>query len=279
MPMNTAKLLLLNVLSEGGGAAPITYLFRDEFTTDEAAPIASPRTAEPGPGTLTLLQLEGSLSISGEQLVIDGTGVTGWAKLGPYVQFARAAGRAMFTTYTRTANGAGDTSTGVGWGKSAFSADALQYGLAFSGAKHYAVNGGTFRELGDFTLGVLYKVAHVLQSTGSFLFMTEGAGNWELRWVEEITTDANPYAQLVNRVPIGTSDYLRVRDLPAPFDTTQAIATLNVASPADATEYTGDADGIIDLTVAAPGTLDGSASTRCGFYSRADSDLSPAWNS
>lgn len=34
----------------GGGFSP-TFLLRDDFTTDAAAPLASPRTAEPGPGT------------------------------------------------------------------------------------------------------------------------------------------------------------------------------------------------------------------------------------
>ena len=36
----------------GGGG--LTFLLRDDFTTAEAAPLASPRTAEPGPGTWSI---------------------------------------------------------------------------------------------------------------------------------------------------------------------------------------------------------------------------------
>lgn len=39
----------------GGDGSGVTYILRDEFTTDEANPIASPRTCEPGPGTLTVV--------------------------------------------------------------------------------------------------------------------------------------------------------------------------------------------------------------------------------
>jgi hypothetical protein len=49
----------------GGGNIPLVYLFRDEFTTDDAAPITSPRTCEPGPGTLTAAFQAGDQSISG----------------------------------------------------------------------------------------------------------------------------------------------------------------------------------------------------------------------
>jgi hypothetical protein len=65
----------------GMGIGAIPYLFRDEFTTSESAPIASPRTAEPGPGTLTCVQTDGELSIVGGAIrpfgsrKFDGTGM------------------------------------------------------------------------------------------------------------------------------------------------------------------------------------------------------------
>lgn len=40
------------------------YLLRDEYTTAEGAPLASPRTCEPGPGTLVLDQTDGQFSIN-----------------------------------------------------------------------------------------------------------------------------------------------------------------------------------------------------------------------
>ena len=50
-PMNVAKKMMLLKLggAGSGGAAPaITYLFRDEFTTDESAPLTSPRPLNRG---------------------------------------------------------------------------------------------------------------------------------------------------------------------------------------------------------------------------------------
>jgi len=46
---------------------PIVYLLRDEFTTPQAAPISSPRTCEPGPGTITI---SSGVSISGGQAAV-----------------------------------------------------------------------------------------------------------------------------------------------------------------------------------------------------------------
>lgn len=48
----------------GGGTGGYTDLFRDEFYTSEAAPIADPRTLEPGPGTADLIDTGNKASIA-----------------------------------------------------------------------------------------------------------------------------------------------------------------------------------------------------------------------
>src|SRR3990172_2689119 len=53
-------------------AGRLYYDLLDNFNTAEAAPLTSPRTAEPGPGTLTIVDTENKLSISGGQLVCAG---------------------------------------------------------------------------------------------------------------------------------------------------------------------------------------------------------------
>jgi hypothetical protein len=59
----------------GGGNIPLEYLLRDKFTTDDAAPITSPRTCEPGPGTLTAVESNGAtLNITGGALEMVGSG-------------------------------------------------------------------------------------------------------------------------------------------------------------------------------------------------------------
>lgn len=46
------------------------WLLYDEFTTAESAPITSPRTCEPGPGTVTIVDTGNKFDITGEELVI-----------------------------------------------------------------------------------------------------------------------------------------------------------------------------------------------------------------
>lgn len=49
----------------------VLYILRDEFTTAEGAPLASPRTCEPGPGTLALTT-PANLSIANDTLIKNG---------------------------------------------------------------------------------------------------------------------------------------------------------------------------------------------------------------
>lgn len=53
---------------------PLRYLLRDDFNDAQAAPLTSPRTCVPGPGTLTLLDPGARLSISGGVLQENGAG-------------------------------------------------------------------------------------------------------------------------------------------------------------------------------------------------------------
>lgn len=124
-----------------------------------------------------------------------------------------------------------------------------------------------------------YQSAVILRGSGALNLVKGGAySDWTLVWATSVSAASPLYATLFNYNKAMTLDYIRVRQLPAPFDTDDGLLTLNVTSPADATEYIGDANGILEVTVTAPGSLDGSAATRCGFYYRADADLTPAWH-
>ena len=51
--------------------AGLTFLYKDEFITNEAAPMVDPRTCEPGPGVLDLTDSAATqLSISGSILQV-----------------------------------------------------------------------------------------------------------------------------------------------------------------------------------------------------------------
>ena len=59
------------VLYGGSAVVPPTFLLQDDFLTDDASPIATPRSCEPGPGTLTFEGVD-HWSILNDQLVSAG---------------------------------------------------------------------------------------------------------------------------------------------------------------------------------------------------------------
>jgi hypothetical protein len=281
--MTTARKLLLGLLDSSASAAGgITYLFRDEFTTDASAPLTSPRAADPGPGTATITDTDAILSIVSGILTPSADGFGGSdPRYG--LTLTREAGllwqmkAVSSTVYADTAN---NSALGI-WAAEPTAAqpqNSLVAGFQLPGTasgtapKMYPGDLAGLPSGFDSAYGV-YSI--VMTANTAMLFLND-----YLEFVYANTT-ASPWAGIAVRSELRRPflvEYAHARVLPAPFTTDHGIATLNVASPLDATEYTGDADGIIDLTVTAPGSLDGSATTRCGFYYRADADLSPAWH-
>jgi hypothetical protein len=64
------KLSLFAAMLVGGAVYSPTFLLRDVFTTNEFAPLVSPRTCEPGPGILTITDVDNRLSIASNILVV-----------------------------------------------------------------------------------------------------------------------------------------------------------------------------------------------------------------
>lgn len=78
---------------------PLTFLFDEQFTTDDAAPIGIPRAAEPGPGTWGTLNDAGNrMSISGGALVTASGGGTGDPNMYSSTTFTRSPGLALAFT-------------------------------------------------------------------------------------------------------------------------------------------------------------------------------------
>lgn len=82
--LRTATAVLADGIRRGTASAPkenggLAYLLYDEFITPEANPLASPRACEPGPGTLTVLDVAEKYSIADGKLVCGtaGTGING----------------------------------------------------------------------------------------------------------------------------------------------------------------------------------------------------------
>jgi hypothetical protein len=246
---------LFPVLFSAAGEA-VTYLLRDDFITDDAAPLDSPRTCEPGPGTLTAAQNDGQFSISsgGLQVPVQTTPVFG--DLGFYCNaaggaaFTRAAGLALLHTINFATLTGGD-STILGWanattlGAATFEAGALLNSTDF---RPYSANATSAAALAT---GNVYAIAYVLRSAGHFLLVKGGAfASWTLVWVNAAGASASMYPGFLNQDNTGTFDNLRVSSLAAPWATDYGIATQQLSGARDPGDtFIHEGDCIIEFTV------------------------------
>ena len=85
---------------DGGVIAPITYVLRDCFVTSQSAPIVGERACEPGPGTVTVVDVEGDkVHIDTGAFTVDVLDTPGYARAGFYFGSAPPfyAGLALFS--------------------------------------------------------------------------------------------------------------------------------------------------------------------------------------
>jgi len=252
--------------AQGGGEVPIVYLLRDEFLTDEAAPLTSPRAAEPGPGMLTLVQTDGQFSISAGKLVFPAQSTPAWGDQGILAPAqARKSGRAMIARIVL------ETTAGqfvLSWNYEAipFYGRIDGRGLSFTPSFNTIManeTGGGGVPIGTYDATSEYWIALVLRTAGIHQFIKGGAyTDWTLLWVEYTGTRDTLYPTISNYAAEGSLSLLAVRDLPAPFDADDGIASVNEATVVPGTSYTATADAIHDLEVTAPNPLSGSAALK-----------------
>lgn len=209
----------------GGG---VTYLLRDEFTTDAAAPLASPRNAEPGPGTLTITDSTNVMSIASAALTKTGTQASAWTDPRVLATITRAAGRAFISTVNTGSqmmiallnNSAGGNAN-------------VEHGLYWSSSTAInAYQSSAAAALPAVTASTTYQAIFVLRTSGAYMFVKGGTqfASWTLVWVFVSGNTATLYGSpIYNGTGTVTHDYIRVTDLGAPFST-DALATINVTS-------------------------------------------------
>lgn len=258
-------LLPIGISPLGISRRALTYLLRDEFTTAQAAPLGSPRTCEPGPGTLTLVQTDGSFGISSAKVDITGqaTPADGDLILRNTASLARLAGR-MVQGALKVSAGA-QVFAGLGWYSvtTILTTDRDNGFHLTSTAIRATTLQATPGAVGAYVVGTEYVYSVVLRGTGAFFFVKGGAyAAQTLLWVAVNSSLTPLYAALGAYDASGTLDYLRVRDLPAPFTTDEGIATVNVTTPTTGTAQTATADAITDLTYTAPNPLSNSGALR-----------------
>lgn len=210
----------------GMGRSPaIVYLLLDQFTTQTSAPLASPRTCEPGPGALTLVQVDGQFSInSSGKLVFPSQATPNYGDLGFYTSgFARVAVRTLITELTITTAGFGfplawatsQTLNFLNYANLAHAFFLLNQGLWIAG-----FGGGAATDLGiTLTIGTAYQLAISLLSTGAVYLIKGGAyASWTTVYTNNTQAQATIYPAFSNYSTVGLLDNFRLADVPTLAD-------------------------------------------------------------
>lgn len=222
-----------------------TFLLRDDFTTPASAPLTSPRTAEPGPGSWIKSDSGNNLSVVGGALVSAAKVADNDPNLQSVTQFARVVGRAFVAKVTDNAH-----RQRLGFYTTAELTNVSQAAI-FDLPSVYV---GTTYIDDAFALssGTVYQIAIVLRVSGAFYFVKGGAyTNWTLGWVDASVTTATMTAGLSVVAPatLLNVDFARVRDLSFPFNDDYGLATQRLAGAQSAgVTFTHEANCVIEWT-------------------------------
>jgi hypothetical protein len=237
---------------ESGGP---TWLLRDEFTTDDAAPITSPRTCEPGPGLLVVVDTEDKLSLSGGSLVCTGgKAVPAWGDPGVWLaednsgspaEYAVSSGHACFIDLTIQSAphiSCGFDGDGAGLTDSPF--------VYFNSTNNLEVNsGGAGSVIGTWAVDEQYKILCVKRSptVGEFFII-----NGELVWVDSTAgVDGSGYPSISNHSGSFTAAVLALISLAdhhAAWGGDWSEVTDAKTNPASGTAFSCDVDYHVNTT-------------------------------
>ncbi len=229
--------------------AGLGLLFRDDFTTDDPAPITSPRTAEPGPGVLTITDTENKLSISGGDLVFAG-GKASPAYGDPAFwaddSVTRVPGIAALFEMKWVGSISGYSVIGFFGAKAS---DNLRGGYKQSGTKLQIGNlSSNYAIVYTLVTDTEYILGVVLASSGSHLIIYDSSWVYLGKWLN--ITIETLYAGISNYSSNPNVDFLRVSQLPSPWDTDDGIATeVHSGVVAEGVTFTHEADCLIEFEV------------------------------
>lgn len=244
-----------------GGRNDLTWLLYDKFIVPDTAPITSPRTCEPGPGELTVVDTGNNADVVGGELVYTGVAGNGDPRVSgdlsaTITSRANGVGYASFAEYS--IKGAADkVYHGLNSADTTIPTDQvfLQTGTALSIIdKNNTIALGTV-----FTLEQLSKCVGITRPAGAF-FIVDGS----LRWVGVEGNGIEDTILFNARTSAAETKCttLDARSLPAngytAFETEFGPATNAIASPSSGETTTSEADSWNEFTwtVAAAETLE-----------------------
>ena len=227
----------------------LAYLLLDRFLTNAGAPLASPRTCEPGPGTLTITDTGNNISIASNQLTI-AAGASNWTGTKAVGSaLTRAAGLAIAATWKPSNNFhalIGGSSASDSNANGALSAMYFQSGQTIN----ITDNGNGTDAVAAFVAGTTYEIALIYRSTGFFALIQGGAfAIWTLLWVAAAGS-ANPVPIISNFAAAPVIDNFRALTLGALWGSDYGIATQRLAGArSQGDTFTQTADAIIEWTL------------------------------
>jgi len=176
----------------------------DQFTTADDSPVTSPRTCEPGPGTLTFVQLDGTFAISGGKLAFTAQTTPTNGDLGLYgAGVGREAGRVLLCSIDHT---------GIFFFAWAVTASCnfdgfgnMEHGLILYGNDIYSAEAGANVRIVAADVAGAQVYAIVLRQSGAFILRDS-----TLLWVSNTKTVETVYPSLSNYNAVGTADDFRI---------------------------------------------------------------------
>lgn len=195
----------------GWPEVPITYLLRDLFLTDRAAGAVNGTAAEPGPGTRTVIDTNGVLSITGGVLDIATGGAGGNGDPGYWLNsISRVFGR---TLLMRLKEGVGSSVFSAGWDSN--QTTALVNHLFLSGTALRCEGNLSSQNVAVIAADTWYDLAYVLRASGCYYFIKGGAfTHWTLVFVTVTSNTASmfPAAIANSSTAFFQADNIRVPD-------------------------------------------------------------------
>jgi len=244
----------LSPLTQQRQSSAVVYLFRDEFITNEAAPIITPRTSEPGPGTLTVVaDTENQISVTSNKLTFGVPSINSWTlQQTASSVVTRAVGVISFVTFSvSTANYFVPL-----WLCSI--ASSLQPGdtrnkhgvYVYSGTRglYLWISGFQINTGYTLALNTEYTCALLLRASGAFYFVKGGTFvDWTLLYVSTLDSTAALFMRANNYRSAFTLDNLSARQLPAPFDNEVSWRTFQLLNPPTGTTATHGTNFVFDI--------------------------------
>lgn len=247
-------------------AGGVAYLLDDKFITAVAAPMTSPRNAEPGPGRMVKnADTNNNVAITSDVFQISGVAASNFTDPMYYWDIngngiARASGRVLIA---RNVIDSVSINRGVTFGWSASTGGTGNVnagGIYLSSGGGLAAVPGTALTLGDvWAISATYQLAIVLFSTGSAMFMKGGVfTNWTLLFVEHSFTNTPLFPKItgVSNMNFNFDEVLVSDILTGAFASDYGIANIRDTTLLSGDTFVGTADGVHSFEF----TLNGSPS-------------------